>query len=58
LRSEINKRILALFREHGVEIPFPQRVVHWKGPEPTPAESSVPATRTDAPASANASGQG
>lgn len=58
LRSEINKRILALFREHGVEIPFPQRVVHWKGPDPTPTEPPVPATRADAPASANASGQG
>ncbi len=28
LRSDINKQILASFREHGIEIPFPQRVVH------------------------------
>jgi len=28
LRSAINLRILALFREHGVEIPYPQRVLH------------------------------
>lgn len=32
LRSDINKRILALFREHGVEIPFPQRVLHMATP--------------------------
>ena len=28
LRSAINLRILELFREHGVEIPYPQRVLH------------------------------
>ncbi len=28
LRSDINKQILESFREHGIEIPFPQRVVH------------------------------
>ncbi len=28
LRSDINKQILASFREHGIEIPFPQRVLH------------------------------
>lgn len=28
LRSAINKAILASLREHGIEIPYPQRVVH------------------------------
>jgi len=28
LRSDINVRILELFRQNGVEIPYPQRVVH------------------------------
>jgi small-conductance mechanosensitive channel len=28
LRSDINKAILASLREHGIEIPYPQRVVH------------------------------
>ncbi len=28
LRSAINKQILADFREHGIAIPYPQRVVH------------------------------
>lgn len=31
LRSAINLRILELFREHGVEIPYPQRVLHVRG---------------------------
>lgn len=30
LRSDVNKAVLALFREHGVEIPYPQRVLHLK----------------------------
>jgi len=28
LRSDINLRILELFRQHGIEIPYPQRVLH------------------------------
>ena len=28
LRSEINRQILASFRAHGVQIPYPQRVLH------------------------------
>jgi len=31
LRSDINLRILELFRQHGIEIPYPQRVVHQAG---------------------------
>ena len=34
LRSSINKEILASFRAHGIEIPFPQRVVHVNSSEP------------------------
>jgi small-conductance mechanosensitive channel len=28
LRSQVNLAVLAAFRQHGIEIPFPQRVVH------------------------------
>jgi small-conductance mechanosensitive channel len=28
LRSEVNLAILASFRKHGIEIPYPQRVVN------------------------------
>jgi small-conductance mechanosensitive channel len=30
LRSDINLAILRALREHGIEIPYPQRVVHMK----------------------------
>ena len=49
LRSLINLRILAALREHGVEIPFPQRVVH--NPIKAPAEAPVDAP-SKAPSSA------
>ncbi|HMN93226.1 MAG TPA: mechanosensitive ion channel [Hydrogenophaga sp.] len=32
LRSDINLAILRSLREHGIEIPYPQRVVHMKPP--------------------------
>lgn len=38
LKSEINHRILRAFRDHGIDIPFPQRVVHQ-------AKSAQPETR-------------
>jgi small-conductance mechanosensitive channel len=28
LKSDINRAILSTLRQHGIEIPFPQRVVH------------------------------
>lgn len=37
LRSAINKDILAAFRAHGIEIPFPQRVMHMN-----PTETAAP----------------
>ena len=52
LRSLINLRILAALREHGVEIPFPQRVVH----NPIKATIEVPVDATvDAPSKAPSS---
>jgi len=29
LRSEINLAVLRALRAHGIDIPYPQRVVHW-----------------------------
>jgi small-conductance mechanosensitive channel len=40
LRSEINLQILQLLRAHGVEIPFPQRVVHLPPAQPLQAPAS------------------
>ena len=38
LRSDINMAILKALRENGIEIPYPQRIVHMKpGPAPKPA---------------------
>ncbi len=42
LRSAINLRILELFREHGVEIPYPQRVLHVRA-SPEGAVAAAPA---------------
>jgi small-conductance mechanosensitive channel len=36
VRSEINWAIVAKFREHGIEIPFPQRDLHVRSPLPVP----------------------
>jgi len=40
LRSLINRAILQSLRAHGIEIPYPQRVVHMK-PLPTPADKGL-----------------
>ncbi|MFN3388418.1 MAG: mechanosensitive ion channel family protein [Allosphingosinicella sp.] len=40
VRSEILNRLWGLFKEHGIEIPFPQRDIHvksWPDPPPTGA---------------------
>ena len=39
LRSDINWAIWRLFRKAGIEIPFPQRVVHWASPSGLDAEN-------------------
>jgi len=31
LKSDVNRAILSTLRANGIEIPFPQRVVHWQG---------------------------
>lgn len=41
LRSSINRRILESFRQHGVEIPYPQRVVHVTADKDPPGRSSI-----------------
>ena len=45
LRSELNFSISHAFKEHGIEIPFPQRALHIKGG--TLNVRQVPATETD-----------
>ena len=45
LRSLINLRILAALREHGIDIPYPQRMVHL----PVKASPDVPATTSEKP---------
>ncbi len=42
VRSDVNRAILAAFRAHGVEIPYPQRVVHHVA-DAAPAAPSAPA---------------
>ncbi|RNA65428.1 mechanosensitive ion channel family protein [Prosthecochloris sp. ZM_2] len=39
LRSEMNYRIFEAFRQHGIEIPFPQRDIHIKSGTIPPAET-------------------
>lgn len=43
LRSAINKDILASFRAHGIEIPYPQRVMHVTHDEPAAVPPLAPA---------------
>lgn len=45
LRSLINLRILAALREHGIDIPYPQRMVHL----PVKAVPDMPATPSEKP---------
>ena len=40
LRSQVNLAVLAALRANGIEIPFPQQVVHSR-PEPTPPAPAV-----------------
>jgi small-conductance mechanosensitive channel len=44
LRSLINLRILAALREHGIDIPYPQRVVHTTGKAPADVPPDAPAS--------------
>jgi small-conductance mechanosensitive channel len=54
LRSGVNLAVLAALRTHGIEIPFPQRVVHVKAEAKASAETSTntslgKAVKTDIP---------
>ena len=39
VRSEVLNRVWVLFREHGIDLPFPQRDIHVKDWPPPPKES-------------------
>ena len=41
-RSVINLAILRLFRAHDIDIPYPQRVVHWQPPSDTSGGGAPP----------------
>ena len=50
LRSVINLAILRSLRAHGIDIPYPQRVVHWQPPaEPQAAAVPRPQPLGDSP---------
>jgi len=59
MRNSMHDDVKRGFEEHGIEIPFPQRVLHWvemddKGgprPVPAPAESSEQPATTEPPRS-------
>lgn len=38
--SDINSAIVRKFRQHNVEIPYPQRDLHWRSPLPMPVASN------------------
>lgn len=42
VRSDVNRAILAAFRAHGVEIPYPQRVVHQAAPAAPTVSAAAP----------------
>jgi small-conductance mechanosensitive channel len=41
IRSDLNKAIVTKFREHGVEIPYPQRDLNWRSPMPIPVRAGA-----------------
>ncbi len=46
LRSQINQAILQSIREHGIEIPYPQRVIELKTGHDSPVETLKPTKRS------------
>lgn len=42
VRSDVNRAILAAFRAHGIEIPYPQRVVHQAAPAAPAVSAAAP----------------
>ena len=47
-RSELNKAIVRKFRAYGVEIPYPQRDLHLRGPQPIQVASGEATRETSA----------
>ena len=41
VRSEVNFAVLKVLNDNGVEIPYPQRVVHMAPAAPTPAVAAA-----------------
>ena len=42
LRSQVNLAILRSLRAHGIDIPYPQRVVHWQPAAGSDAAAPLP----------------
>jgi small-conductance mechanosensitive channel len=42
LRASLHYRVEASLRRHGIEVPFPQRVLHVRGPAPAVAPAAAP----------------
>ncbi len=55
LRSKINLEILKSLREHDIEIPYPQRVVHVRAPELAVATAAAASTASTVPGPATSS---
>jgi small-conductance mechanosensitive channel len=49
--SDINRAINAAFNKQGIEIPFPQRDVHFRGPLKIVRDSELPPEAPDGGAS-------
>jgi moderate conductance mechanosensitive channel len=53
---EFNRRIKQVFDERGIEIPFPQRTIHWVGPQesapilPVVSDQKTPVSKSQGPA--------
>jgi small-conductance mechanosensitive channel len=48
VRSDVNVAILKALRAHGIDIPYPQRVVHLQAPPAAPVAPAATSSSTEA----------